>query len=135
MGTQPAQPWGCFRSWGQGREAEWAGQEPKTWGQRVVRQKPYGGKVSGDFHYLPSAGDLQFPAKMPLLGAALELKCYCLEADRAHPQLAGGCWLPRVSQAILECHDPLRHCVTCGENQSCLGALWSSCETLIQAAF
>lgn len=85
---QRAQPWGCFRSWGQGKEAEWAGQEPKIRGQRDVRQEPHVGKVSGDFHYLPSAGDLKFPAKMPLLGASLDLRCCCLETEGAHPQLA-----------------------------------------------
>lgn len=60
-------------------------------GQRDVRQ-PYVGKVSGDFHCLPSAGDLKFISKMPLLGVGLK-------ADRAHPQLAGGCWLLRVPKS------------------------------------
>lgn len=62
---------------------------------------------------------------MPLLGACLDLRHYCLEAEGAQPHLAGGCWLPCVSQVVLESHDPLRHRITHGENQSYLSALWN----------
>lgn len=139
MGTQEV-PAGSVPSPGAasgagGKAKKLSGQEPKI-GQRDVRQHPYVGKVSGDLHYLPSGGDLKFPAKMPLLGACLDLRHYCLEAEGAQPHLAGGCWLPCVSQVVLESHDPLRHRITHGENQSYLSALWNgqrSCETLIQA--
>lgn len=91
--------------------------------------------MSGDFHYLPSAGELKFTAEMPLLGAGLDLRCCCLKAEGAHPQLAGACWLACVSQVILELHDPLKHLW----RKSVLPcALWNgqrSCETLSRQCF
>lgn len=59
--TQHAEPWGCFRSWRQGKEAEQAGQGPKN-----MRKK--GGKMA-ILCIIPCDGDLKSPARMPLPGA------------------------------------------------------------------
>lgn len=111
--TQRAEPRGGFRSWEQGKDTERAGQGPKIGGERDVRHQPCVGKVSGDLHYLPSDGDVKSPARMPLQGACLDLRRYCLGADGPCLQLAGGCWLPKSSWTL---KDPFRHRVTYREN-------------------